>query len=508
MRTGEARFYISDEKPLDGYVEIFSKSQHAMYSEIKKGIDPNKLRHYLPKFGITSRQFNSIKIGLEGKIKAELELDKLNFASLIQRVSKLKKNISKLKTKNGLRKDILHQKRRKFQNLLNKQEILETKIKNQTTSICFGSKKLFKAQHSLEENGFKNHQEWLEAWKKSRNNQFFVVGSNDETSGNQSCSATITGPQSYNLRLRLPNALVTKYGKYLNIPINLIYGNDLFLNALHSKQAISYRFLKDEKGWRVCFMTEEFKPLTKTSLNNGTNGVDINVNHLALTETDKAGNPINSWKIPLCTYGKSKGQANSIIGDAVKSLLEKIKDNKKPIILEDLDFSKKKAQLEGTSKKYKRMLSSFSYNLILQTIKARAQDLGIEVRLINPAYTSIIGKNKFSKRYGISTHQAAALAIARRGRRFSERPNSDQGTSAPPGSPCGPAAPTWDRAKHVWSYWNAVRKAAVRVAQAKSGKTGSSKVSKGLGSPGGALVRPVLALAGGIPVGELLKLFE
>lgn len=507
MRTCEARLSVQ-EGPLEECADIFNKAQHTMYSEVRKGIDPNKLRHYLKKFDITSRQFTSIRIGLEQKTRAGLAGDKLHLLSLGTRIKKLKKTLSKLKSKKDLKRKIrIHQKSRKLQNLLHKQEALEVKVKNQTTDICFGSRKLFKAQYYLEENGFKNHQEWLEAWQSSRNNQFFVLGSKDEASGNQSCIATITGPNSYNLRLRLPNALLPKYGKYLNISLKLTYGNDLILNALNSKQAISYRFLKDEKGWRVFFLTEEFKPETKTSLNNGTNGIDINVNHLALTETDKNGNPINYWKIPLCAYGKSKEQAKAIIGDAVKSLIEKIKDNKNPLILEDLDFSQKKAQLEDKSKKYKRMLSSFSYSQIKSTIKARAQDQGIEVKLVNPAYTSIIGKHKFSKRYGISSHQAAALVIARRGRRLSERPNSDQGTSAPPGSPCSNAG-AWDRAKHVWKYWSKVSGVVAREARVESALGRSSKVSKGLGSPGGALVRPVLASVGEIPTHELLKLFE
>jgi hypothetical protein len=33
---------------------------------------------------------------------------------------------------------------------------------------------------------------------------------------------------------------------------------------------------------------------------------------------------------------------------------------------------------------------------------------------VNPAYTSVIGRNKFSCRYGLSSHSAAALVIARR----------------------------------------------------------------------------------------------
>ncbi|WP_422451087.1 MULTISPECIES: hypothetical protein [unclassified Endozoicomonas] len=33
---------------------------------------------------------------------------------------------------------------------------------------------------------------------------------------------------------------------------------------------------------------------------------------------------------------------------------------------------------------------------------------------INPAYTSVIGRTKFSGQYGLSVHHGAAVAIARR----------------------------------------------------------------------------------------------
>lgn len=67
--------------------------------------------------------------------------------------------------------------------------------------------------------------------------------------------------------------------------------------------------------------------------------------------------------------------------------------------------------------------SSDNLRVIVQTIQARAFDAGIEVIAVNPACTSIIGRHKFASRYGISTHQAAAAAIARRAQDFTESPN-------------------------------------------------------------------------------------
>ena len=57
------------------------------------------------------------------------------------------------------------------------------------------------------------------------------------------------------------------------------------------------------------------------------------------------------------------------------------------------------------------MLSSLAYTQVQTFLRARAFDAGIEVYEVNPAYTSVIGRYKFSGRYGMSAHNAAALVI-------------------------------------------------------------------------------------------------
>ena len=53
--------------------------------------------------------------------------------------------------------------------------------------LCFGSKKLWRSQYHLEANGYRSHAEWLADWRDARSNEFFVLGSRDETSGCQLC---------------------------------------------------------------------------------------------------------------------------------------------------------------------------------------------------------------------------------------------------------------------------------------------------------------------------------
>ena len=79
-----------------------------------------------------------------------------------------------------------------------------------------------------------------------------------------------------------------------------------------------------------------------------------------------------------------------------------------------LDFRRKKAALEGESRRYSRMLSSFSYGKVKAYFLSRGCRQGVEVHQVNPAFSSVVGRVKFMERYGLSVHQAAALALARR----------------------------------------------------------------------------------------------
>ena len=290
---------------------------------------------------------------------------------------------------------------------------------------------------------------------------------------------TVADDGTMTLRLRLPDCLVGQYGKYLVMQgVRFAYGHEQVLAALGSNaeyvayrrehgekavratrlgQAISYRFKRDGKGWRVFVSTQMMDVPVVTDRKRGTIGVDLNADHLAVAETNGSGNYVNAWRVPLVTYGKSTHQAEALIGDAVASVVQYAKEVGKPVVIEKLDFRQKKAVLEGESRKYSRMLSSFSYGKVKAYFVSRGYRQGVEVHQVNPAYSSVIGRVKFMERYGLSVHQAAGLVLARRSLNCSER------------IPRRWVGPHWQwrtyrlhrtrarkRVKHVWTYWGAV----------------------------------------------------
>jgi IS605 OrfB family transposase len=160
------------------------------------------------------------------------------------------------------------------------------------------------------------------------------------------------------------------------------------------------------------------------------------------------------------SYGKTSGQLKAITGDICKEIIDRAKKAKKPIVVEQLDFRKKKQGLsEKGNHKFARLLSSFAYGLFLTFLIARAFKNGIEVHRVNPAYTSVIGRVNYAKRYGLSIHLAAALCIARRYQRFSEKPCSLEGKiSDEKGCYVAFVLPARNRTKHVWHFWGQVKK--------------------------------------------------
>ena len=91
-------------------------------------------------------------------------------------------------------------------------------------------------------------------------------------------------------------------------------------------QAVSYRFKRDGKGWRVFVTTEMMDVPVETDQRRGVIGVDLNADHLAVSETDADGNWLKSWRVALVTYGKTSQQAEALIGDAVVSVVAYARD--------------------------------------------------------------------------------------------------------------------------------------------------------------------------------------
>ena len=420
--------------------------------------------------------FNAVRVSLDGKVSAVRAAQRLRVDGLERRIAQAERQVAEAEEQGRWQQ--VHQKRRRLANLRHRLVGLEADIAEGLVRLCFGSKRLWRKQHHLEANGYGSHEEWLSEWRDARSDEFFVLGSRDETAGCQLCVAAVADDGTLSLRLRLPDCLANQHGKYLAIPsVRFAYGHEQVLAALVSNaeyaayrrqhgekaaratelgQAISYRFKRDGRGWRVFVSTQMMDVPVVTDRRRGAIGVDLNADHLAVADTDASGNCINAWRVPLVTYGKNTNQAEALIGDAVASVVRYAREVGKPIVIEKLDFRQKKAALEGESRRYSRMLSSFSYGKVKAYFISRGYREGVEIHQVNPAFSSVIGRVKFMERYGLSVHQAAALVLARRLLGCSER--IPRRWVAPIGNGVQVAftVPVRKRVKHVWTYWGAI----------------------------------------------------
>lgn len=454
-------FSVLDEMAME-----YSSIKRKLFSEItqdKKSRSELK-REFISQCQITARQFNSIWCEVSGSISAVDELKKVQIKNFENKIKSLKEKLDGTPSKLNN-----HQWKRKLFSLQTKLEKTKVSLK-ETPAICFGGKKLFRKQFNLKENGYKDHADWKADWTTQRNSQFFLIGSKDESFGNQSC-------QMYpgRLALRLTHGIAKRRGfKTIQIPCEFSYQQGLIHSALSQGQAMTYRFIKKGNKWYVLLSTQAPTVKRITDFKNGTLGIDLNPACLAMTRISSDGNWVQSWQVPVVIQGRTQEQIEATLGEEIAKIGTYAATHQLPIVIEDLDFSKKKSEMN--SRGTNRMLSHFAYSKFASMMQAMCHKRGIELIQVNPAYTSAIGTFKFSLGYGLSSHCSAAMAIARRGfvrekdkaplskkkfnKGFSERLRMKAKSAFDLPARIGKIR---NDSKHVWSDWGRLSKMAKKV---------------------------------------------
>jgi hypothetical protein len=274
---------------------------------------------------------------------------------------------------------------------------------------------------------------------KVNSSEIFIVGSKDESFGNQTCQW-----DGNNLKFRVPYCLESKFGKYVESKIGNFERN---LNRLPEVGAKTWHFYYKNNRWVVAV---QFTPLPvpkiSRSIPYGCIGIDLNPSSIGWAYVDNSGNLKASGKLPYQS-GLPNGKQNAQIVNVCLQLAVLADTFACPIVCESLDFTAKKATLAERSRKYARMLSSWAYSRFYELLAAILSNRGISLLTRNPAYTSLIGMVKYARMYGLSSDVAAAMAIARRGMNLSERlPHSMS------------AYLDVKSRKHVWSALNQLNK--------------------------------------------------
>ncbi|MEY8350401.1 IS200/IS605 family accessory protein TnpB-related protein [Bacillus cereus] len=290
-------------------------------------------------------------------------------------------------------------------------------------SVVFGSKKLFRSQFTIRE-FVRNHDKWKTLFSRARNKQLILSGRRDAKHGNFVFQYV---PETKELWM------TTSSGKTLQFPVvTFPYGQEVIEEVITTQlQCKNKRKHGKPIAWSVedygsyyivkCLVDVPENPHTNYSTSDGVIGVDCNLEHFAWAHVTKDGNYKGSGSLRFSIMGKSTGKITKIIEVEAIRLVDLAERYNKPIVLEKLDTTQSKTGDRYGNKRANRMKSMFAYEKMTSAILNRADKRGVAVFQVNPAYTSISGKMKYMRKFGISIHQSAAYTIGRRGLGYKEK---------------------------------------------------------------------------------------
>ncbi len=393
-------------------------------NEITNEYRNNLKRYYISHYKIPGRLYNSLKIDVEGNINSVKELKKDNKNTISSRIKKLTKRIDKFSKylKKGFRKkrkeEILPHESRMYKNniFLWKQKINRLNDRRRlidgNLSIMYGSKLFYRKQWN-----HGDHNEWLKEWKRRRNLSCYIVGSKDETAGNNLCQYK---QKESLISLRLPYNLETNNQRYIKLSVrfhserekkNTNY-YDYFHEAVNCGKALTYRIIKKENDKWYVLVT--FRLDREINYNiSGYIGIDINHELIATSTIDNKGNFIQFKNYNYKTKEITSNNLSNQLGLIVKSIVNQAITENKGVVIEKLNL--KKLKLKDKGKKLNLKLHTICYQKFFTLLRSKCGKNGTLLKSVNSAYTSVIGRYKYSKFYGIGIHNSAAIVIARRG---------------------------------------------------------------------------------------------
>ena len=447
-----------------GFIELFSQIQRYAWQRIKRGnVNKSALNTELQKkFNVSKRTANSAITDMMGRFKVLKALKRTELYQKDAKIFELEREITKLAYDTGQLKEKaiantltakeleryrklkhkLFYRRQKLNRFKMRRARLEQRIKDNKYSMCFGAKKLFKAQYNLEANGFASHAKWYTAFKRKRDANILYTGSNDETQGNQMFQVFY---DEINDQFVAQVRMERQAEQYVCGVFELNYKTNGFgvkkhiTNVLKCHEElglvkrvgepydkpVSYRICRRGRKWYLQILIDiDSRSITQnTRYAYGVIGLDLNDGFITMSETDEHGNLVKQEHYPLIHKGTGN-KAESEMRETISKIVTYCKNVSKDLAIEDLDFiSKKSRSSKGKNKAYNKMLHTFAYSRYKQAARSCCHKNGVGLRPVDPYMTTVIGKLKYGGQRKLNSHQAASLVIARRGQGFGERLN-------------------------------------------------------------------------------------
>ena len=195
----------------------------------------------------------------------------------------------------------------------------------------------------------------------------------------------------------------------------------LLVTAAQGREAYSVEVLRREGGYYAHITVEEKTrgAVVRKLWGELVAGVDLNLDRVAVTVSDGAGQYRSSWvyRCGLLEHAR-RDKRDWLIGNLAGQIAAEVSaQGVQALVLERLNIR----QTHDTNARYNRRTINFTYRRLHEAVVRAALRVGLQVQQVNPAYSSVIGRLKYARRYGISGHQAAAYVLARRGLGLRER---------------------------------------------------------------------------------------
>ena len=339
-----------------------------------------------------------------------------------------------------------------------------------------GQFRLIKEQNKYKNKNINiNLADWEKDWNLARNNIWISIGDKDKPQGNAEIQyepqtkilkLRLT-EQAANERLKeisqqinipyeeLNNNINHKYSHYrmqarfIEIPgVEFCHKNQVKIQqAITNQQPITAKIIKKltPNGKEIGYYLQlSFEEILINNINNKsssikneklTMGIDLNEKGLAYCIIKADGNKLslrdqkqNSLQYKPCGFiqwdlkDKTTTQRQWVISNKITELLIIAQDyNIQNISIENLDFSSNMGNMNTgykgkTSKSgfnYNKMLSSFAKKQFSDMIARKTERLGMNLYLVNPAYSSIGGFSKYGVVNKLPVDMAASLWLAR-----------------------------------------------------------------------------------------------
>lgn len=338
----------------------------------------------------------------------------------------------------------------KLERLARKKNKLSKLKKEERLSVCFGTRKLFNAQHNLKANGYNNHGDWLKDWRDARSGNFQCKGDGNKVGGNRGLKIHHLEGDNFRCEFVVPRFMKEEFGSkvFFDFQLRGQQTRDLIYALNHKKPITSQVFRRENKdSWYIHITSYVHFVPWQHNIEHGCLGIDFNAESLDVIYVKKDGNPFSlkgvetqvelpssrhkeiqklqgkfaMFSFPLSPYWTT-GQRKAALRDIAADVVFLAQTFNCGIAAEGLDFTLKKSQMRHSSlKKYNRMLSGLVYDGFRAALMSAADKIGVQIKFVFPQYTSTIGIAKYMSVFGLSSGMAAAIIIARKAMGFTEK---------------------------------------------------------------------------------------